>query len=76
MKMPTKDWEIMLFKAERDLQSARILNSSELEDLAIYHYQQAGEAETVYRYLYPYNVLPVFLSVSTMYRIEELSSTG
>ncbi|WP_319203988.1 HEPN domain-containing protein [uncultured Ilyobacter sp.] len=43
MKMPTKDWEVMLFKAERDLKSARILNNSELEDQALYHYQQAGE---------------------------------
>ena len=43
MKIPTKDWDIMLFKAERDLKSARILNNSELEDQALYHYQQAGE---------------------------------
>lgn len=43
MKMPTKDWEIMLFKSERDFKSAEILNSSELEDQAIYHFQQAGE---------------------------------
>jgi HEPN domain-containing protein len=33
----------MLFKAERDLRSACILNDSELEDQALYHYQQAGE---------------------------------
>ena len=43
MKIPTKDWDIMLFKAERDLKSAHILNNSELEDQALYHYQQAGE---------------------------------
>ena len=43
MKIPTKDWEIMLFKAERDLQSALILSESALEEQAIYHYQQAGE---------------------------------
>ena len=43
MKMPTKDWQVMIFKAERDLKSADLLNNSELEDQAIYHYQQAGE---------------------------------
>lgn len=43
MKIPTKDWEVMLFKADRDFKSANILNDSELEDKAIYHYQQAGE---------------------------------
>ena len=43
MKIPTKDWEIMLFKSERDFKSAMILNDSELEDQAIYHFQQAGE---------------------------------
>jgi len=43
MKMPTKDWEIMLFKSERDFKSAVILNDSELEDQAIYHFQQAAE---------------------------------
>lgn len=43
MKMPTKDWEVMYFKAERDFKSAEILNKSELGDQAIYHLQQAGE---------------------------------
>lgn len=40
---PTKDYEIMLFKAERDFQSGKILYENELEESAIYHYQQAGE---------------------------------
>jgi len=43
MKKPTKDFEIMLFKAERDYKSGLILMESELEDQAIYHYQQSGE---------------------------------
>ena len=43
MKVPTKDFEIMYFKAERDLKSAQVLIESELEDQAIYHFQQAGE---------------------------------
>lgn len=40
---PTKDYEIMLFKAERDYQSGKILYENELEEGAIYHYQQAAE---------------------------------
>lgn len=40
---PTKDYEIMLFKSERDFQSGKILFENELEESAIYHYQQAGE---------------------------------
>ncbi|UUV18842.1 HEPN domain-containing protein [Fusobacteria bacterium ZRK30] len=43
MKIPIKDSEIMLFKAERDYKSGIILLDSELEDQAIYHFQQAGE---------------------------------
>jgi len=43
MKKPTKDFEIMLFKAERDYKSALLLMESELEDQSIYHFQQAGE---------------------------------
>ena len=43
MTVPTKDFEIMYFKAERDFKSAEILIESELEDKAIYHFQQAGE---------------------------------
>ncbi len=43
MKIPTKDSDIMLFKAERDYKSGIILLESELEDQAIYHFQQAGE---------------------------------
>ncbi|MGL5592695.1 MAG: HEPN domain-containing protein [Cetobacterium sp.] len=40
---PTKDYEIMLFKAERDYQSGKVLYENELEEGAIYHYQQAAE---------------------------------
>ncbi|MGL5355970.1 MAG: HEPN domain-containing protein [Cetobacterium sp.] len=40
---PTKDYEVMLFKAERDFQSGKILYENELEEGAIYHYQQAAE---------------------------------
>ena len=43
MKVPTKDFEIMYFKAEKDFKSAQVLIESELEDQAIYHFQQAGE---------------------------------
>ncbi len=35
MKMPTKDWEIMIFKAKRDYKSALVLIDSELEDKVI-----------------------------------------
>ncbi|MGL6131748.1 MAG: HEPN domain-containing protein [Fusobacteriaceae bacterium] len=40
---PIKDYEVMLFKAERDFQSGKILYENELEEGAIYHYQQAAE---------------------------------
>lgn len=32
MKVPTKDFEIMYFKAERDFKSAQVLIESELVD--------------------------------------------
>ena len=41
--LPDKDYEIMIFKAERDYKSGILLSKSELEDQAVYHFQQAGE---------------------------------
>ncbi|MEG2250461.1 MAG: HEPN domain-containing protein [Cetobacterium sp.] len=40
---PIKDYEVMLFKAERDFQSGILLENNELEEGAIYHYQQTAE---------------------------------
>lgn len=56
--MPTKDWEIMMFKAERDLKSSKVLVDSELEDQAIYHYQQAGEKALKAYLLYTKSKVP------------------
>jgi HEPN domain-containing protein len=50
MKVPTKDFEIMYFKAERDFKSAQVLIESELVDQAICHFQQARE-KTLKAYL-------------------------
>lgn len=43
MKKPIKDFEVMLFKSERDFKSGNILLDGEMEEQAIYHFQQAGE---------------------------------